>query len=392
MKIENVRGFKDYTGKEAKKLAEMKKILVSIFEQYGFEPAETPVIEYENFVKGENQRQDEAISDIFKLRDKGKRRLALRYEFTFQLKRLMKNKKFPYRRYQIGKVFRDEPVSSNRLKQFTQCDADIIGLSDSGIKEEAEILALSNDILKKFEVKPVILINNRKLLNEILDDLKIKEKDKEQVLREIDKYDKLSEKEVRENLRKLGAEKVINSLKQGKDYFNKFESYKEIVRLMEYCKAYNVDVKFAPSIVRGLSYYKGNIFEIKAEVGDGISKESIVAGGSYVFNDVKCTGISFGLERLSAVAELDLKEEKILVISLEQDEKAIEILQKLRNAGKSASIYYGKPSKALEYANSYNFSKVIFVGEKEVKSKKYKIKYLETGKEKNVSEKRLGKL
>jgi len=124
--IETVKGFKDFTGEEAEKREEIRKILVECFENYGFEPAETPIVEYKEFVKGENVT-DEAVSDIFKLQDKGKRDLALRYEFTFQLKRLMLGRKLPYKRYSIGPVFRDEPVSGNRMRQFTQCDVDIVG-------------------------------------------------------------------------------------------------------------------------------------------------------------------------------------------------------------------------------------------------------------------------
>ncbi|MBU4116795.1 MAG: ATP phosphoribosyltransferase regulatory subunit, partial [Nanoarchaeota archaeon] len=134
MKTDLVKGFKDYAGKEAQKRAQIKNIIVETFEQYGFEPAETPIIEYEEFVKGNNS-QDEAVRDVFKLKDRGKRKLALRYEFTFQLKRLAKNKKLPYKRYQIGPVFRDEPIRPGRTRQFIQCDADIIG---STIKDEAE--------------------------------------------------------------------------------------------------------------------------------------------------------------------------------------------------------------------------------------------------------------
>ena len=83
---ELVKGFRDFTGEDAIKREEVKKIIVGTFEKYGFEPAETPIIEYEDFVKGDdkNQEKDEAVSDIFKLKDKGKRNLALRYEFTFQ--------------------------------------------------------------------------------------------------------------------------------------------------------------------------------------------------------------------------------------------------------------------------------------------------------------------
>src|SRR3990167_4248335 len=158
-----VKGFKDYTGDEAEKRAEVKKIIEGAFAKYGSEPAETPIIEYAQFVRGEN-KQDEAVSDIFQLQDKGKRELALRYEFTFQLKRLMKNKKLPYKRYQIGPVFRDEPATSTRFRQFIQCDVDCLG---STVRNEAEIISLTSELFKKLGIEPVILINNRRLLNEI---------------------------------------------------------------------------------------------------------------------------------------------------------------------------------------------------------------------------------
>ena len=150
---ETVKGFKDFTGEEAEKRTAIKKILVDTFEKYGFEPAETPVVEYEEFVKKSSDEGDEAISDVYTLKDKGNRQLALRYEFTFQLKRLMKNKKLPYKRYQIGEVFRDEPVSSNRFRQFTQCDADIVS---SSLKDEAELLLLIKKILDNLGIKFII--------------------------------------------------------------------------------------------------------------------------------------------------------------------------------------------------------------------------------------------
>ena len=100
-----------------------------------------------------------------------------------------------------------------------------------------------------------------------------------------------------------------------------------------------------------------------------------------MFNGVQCTGISFGVERVSVVADIRYDKEKTLVISLGQDKEAIKLAQRLRAQGKTASIYYGKPSKALDYANSYGFGKVIFVGEKEVKAGKFKVKDMKTGKE-----------
>ena len=374
-KLGIVKGFKDFTGEEAKKRVDVRRIIEGAFEKYGFEPAETPIVEYEQFVRGDN-KEDEAVSDIFKLQDKGKRELALRYEFTFQLKRLMKNKKLPYRRYQIGEVFRDEPVAANRLRQFVQCDVDVIG---ADIKDEAEILALANEVLDNLGISSIILINNRQLLNEILEDNKVKEKNKLQVLKELDKYDKLPEKEIAESLKKLGAEEVLKSIKKGEKYFSKFKSYNEILKLIEYCSVYGVNVLFSPTIVRGLSYYNGNIFEIKTK---GI-KETLIAGGSYKFEGIQSTGISFGLDRLSLIAKLNSNDEKYLVVSLGEDKQAVKLAQNLREQRKIVSIYYGKPSKALEYANSYGFQKTIFIGKEEVQNGKYKIKDMKTGKEKD---------
>ena len=145
---------------------------------------------------------------------------------------------------------------------------------------------------------------------------------------------------------------------------------------------YGVEIVFSPTLVRGLSYYKGNVFEIKVkDMG-----ETLVGGGTYNFNNVQCTGLALGLERISKLSKIKTEKEKILIVSLSKDKESIKIAEKLRNKkmsnnNKMISIYYGKPSKALEYANSYNFNKVVFVGEKEIKSKKFKIKDMKTGKE-----------
>ncbi len=374
MKTNLVKGFNDYTGENALKRAEIKKILVETFEKYGFEPVETPVIEYEEFMKGQNTN-DEAVSDIFKLQDKGKRNLALRYEFTFQLKRIVKNKKLPYRIYQIGPVFRDEPVSANRFRQFVQSDIDVVG---STIKDEAEILALVKEVLDKLGIDFVIYVNNRKLLNEILDKEKIK--NKEQVMREIDKLDKLPEKQIKANLKKLKAEKILSILKKPKDFFKKYNSFKEIQELEKYCKFYKVKVIFQPTLSRGLSYYNGSVFEIKTSK----MKESICAGGAYQINNLQATGISFGLERIEKLADVVLRKEDTMVVSLNQDREAIKLAQKLRKQGRNCMIYYGKPSKALECANSKKIKEVIFVGKEEVTSGKFKVKNMGSGGERLV--------
>ncbi len=375
VKTETDKGFRDI---ESENRAAIRRIIEQTFKLYNFQAVETPIIEYEEFVKAGNEN-DEAISDIFKLQDKGGRKLALRYELTFQLKRLAKNKKLPYKRYEIGPVFRDEPVKTGRFRQFTQCDVDTIG---STVKDEAEILKIVSEIMKKLNIDYKIYINNRKLLNEILDENNIK--NREHVIREIDKLDKQPEAKVRKTLKKFNADKILALFKKPESYFKKYKSYNEISELKEYCKAYNIKVNFQPSLARGLSYYNGTVFEIKTK---GM-KETVAGGGSYSVNGIPATGISFGLDRLEMLAKIKPEEKKILIISIGQDKKAIQLAEKIRKKT-PCSIYYGKPGKALDYANSQKFPYVIFLGKEEVAKKKIKLRDMKTGKEKLVSEKNL---
>jgi len=380
MNSENVKGFRDI--EDSSKKIKIRKIFEDTFSLYGFIPVETPIIEYEEFVKGNNPN-DEAVSSIFKLKDRGDRNLALRYELTFQLKRLSQNKKLPYKRFEIGPVFRDEPVGQNRWRQFSQCDADIIG---STVKDEAEILKMASEILKKLNIKFTINFNNKKLLNEIIESLNTKKEDKDAIIREIDKLDKFSEKEVKDNLKKYKAEKIMEILKKPKDFFEKYKSFGEIKELEKICSYYKIKLNFVSYLSRGLSYYNGTIFEIKGEL-----KETITAGGSYPINGIQSTGISFGLDRLELIAKLPKENKKIIIISLGEDKKSVEIADKLRNQNIPCQIFYGKPGKALDYANSYLIPFVIFVGDEEVKKKKFKLKNMNTGKEKLISEKDLEK-
>ncbi|MEM3074733.1 MAG: ATP phosphoribosyltransferase regulatory subunit [Candidatus Pacearchaeota archaeon] len=368
-----IKGFQDFIGDDAIRRCKIKKIIEETFQLYGFEPAETPIIESEEFVKSGNEN-DEAVSDIFKLKDKGKRNLALRYEFTFQLKRISKNKKLPYKRYQIGEVFRDEPVSSNRFRQFTQCDCDVVG---SDLKNEAETLVLVKEVFYKLGIKGDIYFNNRKLMNEILDEFKINNKEK--AIREIDKLDKLPESEIKNNLKKYDAEKILSIFKKPESYFKKYKNYDDILNLKNICKNYRINLKFLPSLARGLSYYNGTVVEVKS-----IGKESICAGGAYLVNGIQSFGVSFGLERICAFAKIKSNENKILIISLNRDKESIEFVEKLRKNRIPCSLFYGKPSKALDYANAYKFNFAIFIGDNEIKRKKATIKDLKSGKINNI--------
>ena len=374
-----VKGFNDWTGQEAKKREQIKEILKKNFRLYGFEPAETPIIESRDFVVGDNG-EDEAVSDTYKLTDKGNRELALRYEFTFQLERIAKNKKLPYKRYQLGPVFRDEPTSGNRYRQFTQCDVDIVG---STKREEAEILALTSKILNELGIEFSIKFNNRKLLNEILEEEDVKKEDREEVIRVIDKLDKKKEKEFKKELKKYGCESILKIFKKEEEYFEKYKAYEEIAELEDYCESYGIEINFLPSLARGLSYYNGSVYEVKTKE----MNETITAGGSFMVNNRQATGISFGLERLKDLATIETKDKDVLILSIGQDDEAIELAEKLRDEDIKCELYYDKVSKALEYADSKNIEYVIFVGEEELP--KFKLKKMESGDEDILEEKGL---
>ena len=180
---------------------------------YGFLPVDTPIIEFDELMRPDTiENEDEAVRDRFRLRDRANRNLGLRYEFTFQLARIFKqnpNIKLPLKKYQIGENFRDEPIRTGRTRQFTQCDIDILG--DNSINADAECLAVIFDILKELKINDIELqVNNRKLIDEIIKSVQILEK--QQVLREIDKIDKIGEDQVKMNLKKYADSNQILSL------------------------------------------------------------------------------------------------------------------------------------------------------------------------------------
>jgi histidyl-tRNA synthetase len=374
--METVKGFSDFVGKDALKRRKIKEIIEKYFKLYGFEPAETPIVEYEEFAIGENQN-DEAVRDIFKLQDRGKRKLGLRYEFTFQLKRISKGQKLPYRRYQIGYNFRDEPIKKGRTRQFIQCDCDVVG---SDLFDEAEIFSMSQKVFSSLNIPVTIYINNRELMNEILIKSKVLETDIEAIIREIDKLDKLDKKEVRENLKKYGPEAVkcldIFLSKDEKD-FKKYENYSQIKDLIKICKSYGVQVEFRPYLARGFSYYNKTVFEVwSKKLG-----VAICGGGAYEIGDNQCFGISFGFEPLFLISEIEIENLDYGIISLGQDEKSVEILEKIRERGYFAILIRKNIKKAMEYANSKEIENVIVIGEEEVKKNQFKVKNMKTGEE-----------
>ena len=370
-----VKGFSEFVGAEAAKRLAIKRIIEGEFELYGFEYVESPIIEAEDFVVGDNVN-DEAVRDVFRLSDRGKRNLALRFEFTFQLKRLARNQKLPFKRFQIGSVFRDEPIRKGRTREFTQCDADVVG---SGMKDEVECLKMAKNIFEKLDMPVKIYFNNRKLINEILVSENVEERDRDQVIREIDKLDKLPKKTVADNLKKIGYERVLKIFTEGA--FEKYKFYGEIKKMKKLCKMYGVEIVFRPFLARGLSYYNGTVFEIWSdELG-----VSLAGGGSYLVGDVQATGISFGFEPICLLSDVEGDKVEVLILSIDEDEAAVDLAEKLRGKGVRTMLLMDKAvGKGLDYANVKGVKRVVFVGKDEVVGGEFKVRDMENGNEEMI--------
>src|SRR3989344_2810293 len=251
--IETVKGFQDFLPPESLKREAVKKIIEKWFKLYGFIPIETPLIEFDEVMRADTlpNEEDEAVSERFKLQDRGGRNLGLRYEFTFQLARIFKqnpNIKLPFKRYQIGEVFRDEPTTAKRFRQFTQCDIDIVG--DSAIKADAECLSLFSEILKELKVDFEIQVNNRKLLQSVIESVQIHQI--KNVMKELDKKEKGGIDELKINLKKYASINqiltLLKLLEKDLDFFEKnaFQGVAELKELIELSDNYIVKLNLNP--------------------------------------------------------------------------------------------------------------------------------------------------
>lgn len=399
MKLElgNVKGFQDFLPPESMKRRAVKEVIERIYKLYGFLPVETPIVEFDELMRSDSLEEDEAVSDRFRLQDRAGRNLGLRYEFTFQLAKLFAlnpNIKLPFKRYQIGEVFRDEPTSSRRFKQFTQCDADIVG--DSSVDADIECLCLITDVLKELKVEAEVELNNRKLMKSIIESVQITAI--KSVMKELDKMDKMGEDFVKSNLRKYADSNQILTLfkllEKNLKFFkeNAFDGAAELEELMKRAALYGIKIKYNPFLVRGFGYYTGTIFEVKKK---GV-KETLAAGGrydktagKYINRDIPAVGVTVGLDRIVEFAQVPIENTKTLIISLNKDKEAIKLAKVLRKSEISCITMFNRLGKAMEYADSLLIPYVIFVGEEEIRKEKFKLKEMKSGEERLLSEKSL---
>ena len=374
---------------------------------------ETPSLEKWEILSRKYAGGEEILKETYRLKDQGGRELGLRYDLTVPLCRIISlnpDLAKPFKRYQIGKVWRDGPVKMGRYREFWQCDVDTVG-SDSMIAD-AEFLKIIDIVSQKLGFKAEIKINNRKILNGVLDYFEIEKEKRDSVILSLDKLEKIGESGVREELIEKGIEKekitsILNLLKASgtndeiikrlKKIKEAEEGVKEIESVLRYSKYLGVkEISIVPSLARGLVYYTGTIFE--AYFKDSKITSSFAAGGRYDnligrftgLEKVPAVGISFGLDVLSDALKEKMESEKtvvkVFVIPIKTEKESIEITTKLRESGIKTNIDMMDRgiSKNLNYANSQGIPYCLIIGKKELDENSVKLRDMETGEEKLI--------
>ena len=410
-------GFMELLPQDQIKFNEMLDTIKNTYELYGFLPEETPIIESSEVLLAKAGGETEKQIYSFK---KGDKDLSLRFDLTVPLAKYVaqyyNDLTFPYRRYQIGKVFRGERAQKGRYREFYQCDIDIIGDGKLSIINDAEIPSVIYTTFKNLGFDNfVIKINNRKILNGLFDELNISDK-KTEILIIIDKLEKIGMEAVKEELSKLNlSDEKINKIEQffkidgatdekleklerlnfNSEIFK--EGLEELKEVVKYVRLFNVEEKnfvVDLTIARGLDYYTGTVYETNLVGYESIG--SICSGGRYenlasyyTKKNLPGVGISIGLTRLF----YNLKELGLLKSSKKSISKAgiiamgvgIEEAVKISNILRENNIpneIYKEDTKIknkFSYANNLDIPYVIIIGEEEKEKGLYTLKNMISG-------------
>ncbi|MDO8487944.1 MAG: histidine--tRNA ligase [bacterium] len=383
---QTLKGFRDFLPRQMAIRNRVISTLKRVFESYGFVELATPTLEYGEILLGKYGEEAEKLMYLFK--DQGNRQVGLKYDLTVPLARVMAqypNLTKPFKRYQIQPVFRAENTQKGRYRELYQCDIDTVGTAS--LSADAETLAVISDSLLALGFTDfTIRVNSRKILATITDSAA--------VLQSLDKLDKKSVEEVKQELTTKGV-----SEKQITDIFAKLESAipdADLQKVIDLAQDMGVTyIKFDPTLVRGLDYYTGTIFEtVVTEPKIG----SITGGGRYDNlirsldgPDLPAVGTSFGLDRLcDVIEELNLwpdisptsSQVLVTVFSAELATNSIRLGKELRQRGINCEVYLdpeAKLDKQLKFASEKGIPYVVIIGPEEASRNVFRLKNMQTG-------------
>lgn len=411
IELRNVKGTTDYSPREQYIRNYISDTLKGVFEKYGFKPLQTPLLCYYDLLTLKYDEENDILKEVYKVSDQGNRNLALRYDLTVPFAKYIainQNTKLPFKRYEIGEVFRNGPVKLGRDREFIQCDVDSVGIE--GQLVEAEFIALYVEAYSKLGIDVVIKYNNRKFLSGIIIEAGISEELITDTITIIDKFEKLTKEELQKEFLKIGLneeqiEKLYSYLQMNIEELIKLENkndvlaqgIQELETLKQYIKELELTkyVQFSPSLARGQEYYTGTVFEVY--VTDGSIKSSIGGGGRYdkmitdFISDGKeypAVGISFGLNVIYEI--LKNREEftenaltDIFIIPMGTQIQCLKIAEIMRKAGYRVEVEMKtrKMKKSLEYANEENIPYVFILGEDELAKNNISVKNMKEKKQ-----------
>ncbi len=386
-----LKGFRDFLPEDQILRETVIEKIKKIFQSYGFDPIETPALEYEETLLNKYGEENNKLLYLFQ--DKGKRRIGLRYDQTVPLARLAaqyQNLVKPFKRYQIQPVWRAENPQKGRYREFYQCDIDIVG--SESFFADVEIIILTLTVLKKLGFKNIkMLINDREIFKNISSTLIVS----------IDKLEKIGQEEVIKELINKGltetqAKQLLTSLKKSKPT----ETLKKIFQeLKKSGFQENKDYIFSPTLARGLDYYTSTIFEVVTNnyqvgsLGGGGRYDQLI--GQFTGQDIPAVGFAFGFDRIiEAIKSLNLIKIKktntqvlVTIFSQKLFNQSLTITNLLRKNNINTEIYLNsqaKLEKQLKYADKKGIPYVIIIGPEEKEKNLVKIKNMKTGEQKEV--------
>lgn len=427
-----LKGFRDYLPDTMVPRTRLLRRIAEVFERYGFEPLDTPSIEYAEILLGKAGPEAEKL--FYRFKDQGDRDVALRYELTISLARVVgqygTGLPRPFKRYQMGPVWRAESPAKGRFREFWQCDVDIVG-TDS-LLADAECIAVDFAVMRALGVPNyVIRFNNRKVFRGLQSRIGVSDNEvMDAVMRGVDKYDKIGEGGVRKELTELvgkggfsdnGLDTVLEFLKlgEGKDsnaaridaleeFLGKTEMGRrgvaELREVLSAVTGMGVDegvLQVDPTIVRGLDYYTGTVFETFLK--DAPQFGSVMSGGRYdgligLFSseEVPAVGISVGIDRLiAALEELQLLPKSkasaavlVTVFAPETLNYSLRAARELRRAGINTELYLdpgAKLAKQFKYASRKGIPLVVIAGPEEEKAGNVSLRSMDSGEQMQVS-------
>ena len=409
-------GFRDLLSSQMLARQKVLDSVARVYELYGFMPIKTPAIERYETLNG--KYGSEATALIYDFKDHGDRHIALRYDHTVPLSRLMagssKSLPSPYKRYVIGDVWRGESPQAGRYREFTQIDADIVG-SDSYLSD-TEILLMTNDVFKALKTEVSIFVNDRRLLDGLAEECGVKGKSGfYKFIGVIDKVDKIGDQAVLKEI-------AYNYGAEAKDKVSKLfnikgdRSFDEVLNLVDNPKAREAveslkkifetikelgytDIQFKPTISRGLNYYTSTIFE--AVINKVPEIGSVCAGGRYDEligqlrgPDLPAVGTSIGLDRLmeglSRLSDDDIPKTKTKVyitnLDMSLNSERLSIASKLRDNSIPTEVYYSdaKLGKQFESISKLGVNTVLIYGQDEHNKGVVVIKDLKTSDQREI--------